>query len=190
MSIKKFAKIFFIILILIGIFYFIFLKYFKISDVKEIKNQNEDVPYNSNILKDIEYKTKDKDGNEYLIRALKGEIDFSNPNILFLTNVSALIILNTSEKITIISDYGKYNSENNDTIFSKNVLVNYLDNKITSNYLDFSLQKNLMLISGNVVYSNSENNLNADVVEMDIKTRDTKIFMYEKDKKVNIKSNN
>ena len=47
-----------------------------------------------------------------------------------------------------------------------------------------------MLISRNVVYRNSNNSLKTDVVEIDIKTRDTKIFMYEKDKKVNIKSNN
>ena len=140
-------------------------------------------------MKDIEYKTKDKDGNEYLIKAQQGEIDFSNPNILFLTNVNAIIKLNSSEIVTIISDYGKYNSENNDTIFSKNVIVDYLDNKITAEYIDFSLEKNLMLISRNVVYSNSENTLLADVVEIDINTRDTKIFMYENEKKVNIKSN-
>ena len=190
MSVKKFAKIFFIISLSVIIFYLIFFKYFKTEEVTDIKNQNEDISYNSNILKDIEYKTKDKDGNEYLIKALEGEIDFTNPNILFLTNVSALIKLNTSEIITITSNYGKYNSVNNDTIFSKNVIVNYLDNKITAEYLDFSLEKNLMLISRNVVYRNPENNLEADVVEIDIKTRDTRIFMYEKDKKVNIKSNN
>ena len=190
MALKKFAKIFFILLPILIICCFIFLNYFNNKKISDVKNENEDIAYNSNILKDIEYNTKDKDGNEYLIKALEGEIDFSNPNILFLTNVSALINLNTSEIVTINSDYGKYNSENNDTIFSKNVIVNYLDNKITSEYLDFSLEKNLMLISRNVVYSNLENTLKADVVEIDIKTRDTKIFMYEKDKKVNIKSNN
>ena len=190
MSLKKFAKIFFVIFLFLVIFYFIFSKYFKNKQVKDLQNEDEDISYNSNILKDIEYKTKDKDGNEYLIRALQGEIDFSNPNIIFLSNVSALIRLNTSENVTIISDYGKYNSENNDTIFSKNVIIDYLDNKITAEYLDFSLEKNLMLISKNVLYSNPDNILKADVVEIDIKTRDTKIFMYEKDKKVNIKSNN
>ena len=191
MHLKKFAKIFFVILLFLIISYSIFLKFFKTKEIADINNQNENenTSYNSNILKDIEYTTKDKNGNEYFIRALEGEIDFSNPNILFLTNVSALIKLNTSEEVTIISDYGKYNSENNDTIFSKNVIVNYLNNKITSDYLDFSLEKNLMLISKNVVYSNPENILNGDVVEINIKTRDTKIFMYEKDKKVNIKSN-
>ena len=190
MFIKKFAKIFFIILLLLLTFYFIHLKYFKNNKVVESENENEDISYNSNILKDIKYTTKDKDGNEYLITALKGEIDFSNSNILFLTNVSAIIKLNTSEIVTIVSDYGKYNSENNDTIFSKNVIVNYLDNKITAEYLDFSLEKNFMSISKNVVYRNPENSLKADVVEIEIKSRDTKIFMYEKDKKVNIKSNN
>jgi hypothetical protein len=32
--------------------------------------------------------------------------------------------------------------------------------------------------------------LKADLIEMDINTKDTKISMYEKDKKVNIKSKN
>ena len=47
-----------------------------------------------------------------------------------------------------------------------------------------------MLISKKVVYTNLENILKADVVEIDIKTKDTKIFMLENNKKVNIKSKN
>ena len=47
-----------------------------------------------------------------------------------------------------------------------------------------------MIISKNVIYNNLENILKADVIEMNIKTKDTKIFMYEKNKKVNIKSKN
>ena len=45
-----------------------------------------------------------------------------------------------------------------------------------------------MIISRNVVYTNIENILNADVIEINIETKDTKILMYEKEKKVNIKS--
>ena len=41
-----------------------------------------------------------------------------------------------------------------------------------------------------VVYTNLENILKADAVEMNLKTKDTKIFMYENQKKVNIKSIN
>ena len=130
----------------------------------------------------------DADGNQYTITALEGEIDYSNPNILYLTDVKGLIQLKDSDDINITSNYGRYNSNNFDTIFSKNVIINYLDNKIIGDYLDFSLEKNLLMISKNIIYTNLENILRADALEMNIKTKDTKIFMYEKEKKVNIQS--
>ena len=40
-----------------------------------------------------------------------------------------------------------------------------------------------MVISKNVIYSNLDNVLNADVIETNIKTKDTRIFMYEHEKK-------
>ena len=88
----------------------------------------------------------------------------------------------------ISSDFGKYNTNNFDTIFSKNVIINYLENKIVGEYLDFSISRNSMIITKNVKYSNSENTLLADVIEMNIKTKDTKIYMQDGLKKVNIKS--
>ena len=45
-----------------------------------------------------------------------------------------------------------------------------------------------MLISRDVVLENNKNSLHADVIEVDIENRDIKIFMYEDNKKVNIKS--
>ena len=98
--------------------------------------------------------------------------------------------MKNSENITITSNYGKYNSENFDTIFSKNVIINYLDNKIKGEYLDFSLDRNSMIISKKVIYSNTNNILNADVIDINLITKDTKIFMYDNDKKINIKSKN
>ena len=50
------------------------------------------------------------------------------------------------------------------------------------------MQRNSMIISKNVVYTNLENILKADVIEMNIDTKDTKIFMHKNNKKVNIKS--
>ena len=47
-----------------------------------------------------------------------------------------------------------------------------------------------MIISKDVTYNNLENVLKADVIEMNIETKDTKIFMHEHKKKVNIKSKN
>tara|TARA_Y100000768_G_scaffold22544_1_gene15354 strand:- start:3726 stop:4298 length:573 start_codon:yes stop_codon:yes gene_type:complete len=187
---KKFVKIFIISSFFIIISLFIYIKLLKKNETKLNQEEESEIIYNSNLIKDVEYSTKDKDGNEYLIKAEEGEIDFSNSNIIFLKKVNALIKLIDSEEVKIVSNFGKYNSENYDTIFSKNVIINYLDNKITGEYLDFSLERNSMIISKDVNYSNLENILKADVVEINIKTKDTKIFMYDKKKKINIKSKN
>ena len=183
--------LFFFILILIATSFYIYnVKIKKEIEVKKKINQTEDINYNSNIIKDVSYTSKDNDGNEYIINASQGEIDYSDSNIIYLTDVSALIKLNNSNNITITSNFGKYNSNNLDTIFSKNVIINYLDNKVSGEYLDFSLNRNSMIISKRVVYKNLKNILLADVVEINIETKDTRIFMYEENKKVNIKSIN
>ena len=188
---KKISISLLVIFFLATIYFFINSNSFKKVQKNEpnIELTQEEI-YSSNILKDVKYTTKDVDGNEYIITALEGEIDYSNSNILYLTGVKAIIKLLNSDNISITSDYGKYNSENFDTIFSKNVMINYLNNNITGEYVDFSLIRNSMLISKKVVYTNLENILKADVIEINIKTKDTKIFMHESKKKVNIKSKN
>ena len=180
----------FVLLTIIVIIITIYLNFFEKEKIIEEKISENEETYSSNILEDVEYISKDVKGNEYLIKAKKGEIDFKDNNIIFLEEVNAIITLINSEKIYIKSNFGKYNTKNFDTIFSKNVIVEYLENKITGEYLDFSLIKNRMIISNNVIYTNLENILRADVIEINIDTKDTKIFMYEENKKVNVKSKN
>ena len=182
-----------IVVLFIAIFFFI---NFKFSKEKQIdQNQNLEIKEenftNSNIIKDIEYSSKDLKGNEYVILSNEGEIDLNNNDIIFLKDVTAYIKMSkNNETITIVSEFGKYNTINYDTIFSKNVKINYLDNQITSDYLDFSMIKNILIISKNVVYTNPENILKADVIELDTITKDTKIFMHNNNKKVIVKSRN
>ena len=188
---RHIGKIIFIIICFIVVLIVINSKIFEKKDATLIKPQElESEVYSSNKIKDVKYTTKDADGNEYIITATEGEIDYSNTNIIYLTNIKAKIKLIDSEDISITSDYGKYDSGNFDTIFSKNVIINYLNNEITGEYLDFSLERNSLLMTKKVVYTNLENILKADAVEMNLKTKDTKIFMYENQKKVNIKSIN
>lgn len=191
MASKKKTVIFFLLIFasLLSVFFYLKNSDKKKEPISEIIEKDE-VIYSSNIIKDVNYITRDTDGNEYIINALQGEIDYAQSNIIFLEEVNAIIRLKDLTIIRITSDFGKYNSENFDTIFSKNVLINYLENNIKGEYLDFSLERNKMIISKNVVYSNLENILKADVLEMNLKTKDTKIFMYETNKKVNIKSKN
>ena len=144
----------------------------------------------SNIIEDVSYSAKDVKGNEYFLKAGEGIIDQKISNYIFLKSVKAIINLKNYRLIEISSDFGKYNINNYDTIFSKNVIISYLDNKITGDYLDFSWDKNLMIISRDVILENNTSFLKADVIEVNIETKDIKIFMYEENKKINIKSVN
>jgi len=191
---KIFLKIV-LILSLIIITWFVYSEYFKKEKSSLSKPVNptteieKDTIYNSNIIKDINYDSRDLKGNEYTLVAKKGEIDLDNSDIIFLTDVTAYIkLIKNSELIVITSNYGKYNTINYDTIFSKQVKIDYVDNIITGDYLDFSMLDNLLIISRNVVYKNLENTMKADVLEFDIKTKNTKIYMYDSKKKVNIKN--
>ena len=180
-----------LIVILIVVFFFVYLKFSNEKNLVQSQNLDikEDNFTNSNIIKDIKYSSKDLKGNEYIILSKEGEIDLNDNDIIFLKNVTAFIKMSkNNETITIVSDFGKYNTINYDTIFSKNVKINYLDNQITSDYLDFSMIKNILIISKNVVYTNPENILKADIIELNTITKDTKIYMYNSKNKVNIKS--
>mgnify|MGYP001444485523 CR=1 FL=1 len=188
------------------IFFFSFLIFFylnsnseknlieKRKNVEKIEEKNlelvEEKIESSNIIEDVSYSAKDANGNEYFLKAAEGTIDQNESNFIFLKSVKAIINLKDYKLIEISSDFGKYNINNYDTIFSKNVIIKYLENKITGDYLDFSWDKNLMIISKNVVLENDKSFLQADVVEVNMETRDIKIFMYEENKRVNIKSSN
>ena len=190
---KKILKISFIIFIIIFSILVTYYKYLKKNEI--VTNKNLEISeknfVNSNIIKDIKYSSTDLQGNEYIILAEEGEIDLNNTDIIFLKNVNAFIkIFKNKETITISSNYGKYNTASYDTIFSKNVKIDYIKNKITSNYLDFSMANNLLIISKNVVYTNQENILKADVIKLNIITKDTKIFMHNSKDQVSIEGMN
>ena len=188
----------FVIKILFGLFTIIIIFFFsfklfnkeKITSI-EIENEAivEEMDTTTNIIKDVNYSSMDAKGNKYVLNANEGQIDLNNDKVIFLNSVKATIIMASGEIINIQSKFGKYNIDNYDTIFSENVLIEYEDNKIKGNYVDFSLNRNSLIISKNVVYLNQKNLLRADAVEINISTKDTKIFMYEEGKKVKIKSN-
>ena len=166
-----------------------YLKYFKDSP-KTLKNKvlekKTDIKQNSSstYIDNIDYVSFDAEGNKYQITAKQSEIKIGNTDIMFLTDVIAYIFIKDSDTVKITSNFGKYNSKNYDTVFSKNVIIIYPDHKITGEYLDFSFLKDIGTISKNVIYSGDKTNLFADKVEMNLTTKDTKIFMNDTEKKV------
>ena len=140
----------------------------------------------TNIIENVKYSSIDPEGNEYTIIASDGEIDIKNNQTIFLKNVKATIKLKNSDIILISSGFAKYNAANLDTIFNESVVIENLQNKIIGENLDFSMLRKTIIISKDVVFNNNTNVLKTDVIEIDIDTKNTKFYMYEKDKKVSI----
>ena len=180
------------VLLIVVISLLFYLKYFnKIpKDFGEkITSKKTDVSKNSTstYIDNINYVSSDDKGNKYQITAGQAEIGVEDSDTMFLENVIAYVFMKDSDTVKITSDFGKYNSKNYDTIFSKNVIIIYPSHKITGDYADFSFLNNLGTISRNVVYTGDKTNLFADKLEMNLTTKDTKIFMHSNNTKVLVK---
>ena len=177
-------------ILILGFFYYLNIDKQEQAITQKDIIEDEKKIYTTNVINNVSYKANDNRGNEYTINAQTGEIDIKNSDIIFLTDVEAVIKLKNSEFIEISSNFGKYNISNNDTIFSKDVLIKYLENKIKSEYLDFSIIRDTMIVTKNVVYTNANNVMKADVIEMNLSSKNIKIFMHLNKKKVNVKTIN
>ena len=187
---KKIYIQFFLIIIFFIISFFLFLKYFKKTSLENDTNIN--IAQNTNtgesLIEDLKYLSTDKEGNEYKIEAKKGNIDKNNPDIIYLENVKAIILLQNSENISIKSNFAKYNTKNFDTLFNDSVVVDYGEHVLNSDFLDLSFENNLVSIYDNVRYLSGISSLKADKAEIDILSKKTKIFMEDPKKKVQINS--
>jgi lipopolysaccharide export system protein LptA len=151
--------------------------------LNELSNNIDIKGLQNNVVKDIEYKRiYNSTGDEFLIKAFYGEFIDDNNEIIILTGVNALINRNDGSSVYIKSDKAKYDTINNNTNFMNNVELTYLDNKINSNFLDIIFSQNLIQAYGNLVYQNIDYNLFADKMELDIDTKNTKIFMFDNSK--------
>jgi len=175
------------VIILISLWFY--LKYFteNFKDVKKtlaIEKVDENQNSTSTYINDINYISTDVRGNKYQITAKLAEIKIENPNLMLLSDVVAFVFIKDKDTVKITSNFGKYNTNNYDTIFSENVIVIYPGHKVTGEYLDFSFLTNLGVFTTNVIYTGEKTNLFADKMEMNLTTKDTKIFMNDAGKKV------
>tara|TARA_B100001063_G_scaffold170987_1_gene160155 strand:- start:152 stop:733 length:582 start_codon:yes stop_codon:yes gene_type:complete len=184
MNNKTLFQVFLIILVLFisSIFYF---KYFYSKNIvkkennetlTDIKNTSE---FKGNTIKEIVYESFDNNGNNYIINSDSGTFSDNNKEEVLMTNVRAKIILKNGRNITLKSRNAKYNTNNSNTNFFNNVELNYLNHRINSDNIDIFFTDSKLEAFNNLVYRNSDINLMADKVELDLITKDTKIFMFD-----------
>ena len=107
-----------------------------------------------------------------------------------MENVTAIIELKDSTPINIFADSAIYNNINYNTNFYGNVFVSYNDSNLKSNNMDLLFNKDIAIIYNDVFYENLNTELLADKVEIDLISKDARIFMENKSRKVKVKNTN
>ena len=188
-----------LLVVLFGIILSVFFIYFKeekkqkqtsLKTSKIIDAETEIDNKTGTLIKDINYSFYDPSGNYYELFSEFGKIDIKNSDKMFMTNVKALIYLKGSSPIKIVSKYANYYKIDHETNFFENVELTHLIHKATSENLDISFSNNKASMYNNIVYNKPGSKLNADRLEIDLITKNTKIFMDNKSEKIKIINNN
>ena len=187
-----------IILLILSISFFVYFKYFqdnKVSINKKVTIENQIVEPedlskdSSNIVEDIKYFKEDIYGNEFSLRAEKGEIIQEDSKNILLINVYGVINLKNESIIFIYSKFAKYNSNSFDTKFYTNVKVNYENISVKSENLDLFFKDNYGEMYNNINFSNDDTEMKADKLFFDLTNGDIKINMYDSKDKITIIKN-
>ena len=207
MSKKTIIQIFLITILIIASFLsfnFFYIPNENDQNLETKKNtniNNESSNNEKNIIQDIEYSLNNEKGNIYKVIADFGEIKTDNPDLMFLTNVKATVIFTDKMNIILTSNFANFNSKTFETTFLNNVKVKKDKELITGDELYLVLEnndkiilnkpnkeENLIRISYNVTYKKPGYSLKADILELDLITKNIKIYMLNDKEKILAKS--
>ena len=135
----------------------------------------------SNVTKEIQHTTiNKKNGDVYKIIAKYGKTNLKNSNILDLVEVDGTIISPVRSNVKITSDYAKYNYISYESDFYENVIIKYEGNTITCDNFNVNIEKNIAVAYNNVTVTNEDSIMTAEIITMDLITKDIKINSEEK----------
>jgi hypothetical protein len=144
----------------------------------------------NNLVKNLNYEVKLTESGNYEIKAKSSEISYvDNKEIVSMQKVIAIFTDKDNKKVIITSDEAIFDNYTYNTQFKKNIKIVYLDNIISSNFLDFNFTENNIIIYENVVYESIKGIIKADNIKMNLTTKNIDIFMNDINNKVNITVN-
>ena len=138
----------------------------------------------ANIIEDLNYSSTDDNGNIYEIFSETGMVDKEDINILYLKKVKAIIKIKNSGVINLASDFAKYNKSNLNTHFYENVKIKFKDHHLASGNVYLNYIKKKIKIADNINYNEKDNKMTADVIEYDLLTKISKVYMIDQTKKI------
>jgi len=178
---KKVIKlILFLLLIIISvIFYKVYFSENKGSKVEvNIPEEEQIANPENNLIKNLRYEVKLDEKNQYVITSDLSEITYEEGReIVKMQKVTAILLNQKNIPLIITSELATYNNFNYNTKFSQNVRVEYLNNKIFSDKLDFDYNNNLITVYENVKYDGIQGNIIADNIKIDLIKKKIEIYM-------------
>jgi len=157
---------------------------------KEIKSKIPEKTQKANSsIQNLSYKVKLPDDKEYEIIANSSELSYkNNSEIIFMNNVVARFIDDDNKIIKIEADEAFFNNSNYNTNFNKNVKIEYLNNLITSDKLNYNFEKSEILIRENIIYKGVHGTIIADNILINILSKNIDVFMDNSTDKIKIES--
>lgn len=188
---KRLTKFLFYFTILITIFFLYQIYSEKKTSPKELNTKDNELNLSNenNIIKNLRYDVNFENGTTYNITAELSELTYENEEeVVKMQKVTAVFINNDGMPLIIKSDNAIFNNSNYNTIFSNNVIIDYIKNLIKSEKLFLDFKNNVVTINDNIVYEGINGVGKADNIKIDLITKNVQIFMNEKNKKIEITS--
>ena len=186
---KRLTKFLFYFTILITIFFLYQIYSEKKTSPKELNTKDNELNLSNenNIIKNLRYDVNFENGTTYNITAELSELTYENEEeVVKMQKVTAVFINNDGMPLIIKSDNAIFNNSNYNTIFSNNVIIDYIKNLIKSEKLFLDFKNNVVTINDNIVYEGINGVGKADNIKIDLITKNVQIFMNEKNKKIEI----
>ena len=187
---KKVIKLvlFFLLIIVSIIFYKVYFSENKQIKIKEniLKEQQITTPEN-NLIKNLKYEVKLDDQKKYTITSDLSEISYEGgKEVVKMQKVIAILLDEKNIPLIVTSELATYNNFTYNTEFKQNVKIEYLDNIILSDKMDFDFNNSLIKIYENVKYDGIQGNIITDNIKIDLITKKIEIYMSNNNDNVEV----
>tara|TARA_B100000575_G_C23095478_1_gene631816 strand:- start:421 stop:1011 length:591 start_codon:yes stop_codon:yes gene_type:complete len=178
----------FIVILLSVIFYFYHITQNK-GSIKIEKEQSDEIKNNNIVEKNItkftnvEYKTSDESGRNYITKGKEAYLNKDQPNLIKLNDVHSFTKLNDGSTLNVRANKANYYKKSKNIKYYENVRILNNDGIIEADIANFLADKNLIRLEKNVIYKDKKNIVKGDVAELNTITNNLQIFMLkEKDR--------
>ena len=154
----------------------------------EIKKNNV-VEKNVTKFTNVEYKTSDESGKNYITKGKEAYLNKNQPNLIKLNNVHSFTKLNDGSELNVTADKANYYKNSKNIKYYQNVKIINKDGIIKAEIANFLADKNLIRLEKNVIYNDQKNTIKGDIAELNTITNNLKIFMFKNKDRVYGKRN-